>query len=226
MAHENKFPPSVPPWNNLSTIHENTLPPRASFFPYRNPSSALSYDPSNSLSQSLSGTWSFHLSNDPFSAPQDFHRQDYDISKWGKIEVPGMWQLQGYGRGPQYTNVNYPIPIDPPNVPWEGNETGSYVREFNVPEEWKESGHQLRLRFEGVDSAFSLWLNGTYVGYSQGSRNPSEFDVTDLVHFDGEGKGENRIAVRVHQWCDGSWIEDQVSLSGWGLLREVVRSWK
>jgi beta-galactosidase len=203
------FPPSTPHWNNLSILHENTLPPRASFVPYPDVysalSSSLSSSPPSTFVQSLSGTWNFHLSNSPFTAPENFHLRDHDVSKWGTIQVPGMWQLQGYGRGPQYTNVNYPFPVDPPNVPWEGNETGSYVREFSVPEVFRN--HQIRLRFEGVDSSFSVWINGEYVGYSQGSRNPSEFDVTKVLEL----KGENRIAVRVYQFCDGSWIEDQVS---------------
>ncbi len=104
-----------------------------------------------------------------------------------------------------YTNVVYPFPVDPPNVPFDNNETGSYIRTFTVPESYRD--HQLRLRFEGVDSSFHVWVNGKEVGYSQGSRNPSEFDITAFVN-----EGDNTLAVRVYQWCDGSYIEDQVSL--------------
>lgn len=100
----------------------------------------------------------------------------------------------------------YPFPIDPPHVPYDANETGSYLRTFKVPEAFKKD--QLRLRFEGVDSSFHVWVNGKEVGYSQGSRNPSEFDITSFV----EVNGENTLAVQVYQFCDGSYIEDQVSL--------------
>jgi beta-galactosidase len=98
----------------------------------------------------------------------------------------------------------YPFPIDPPHVPYDTNETGSYLRTFTIPKSFR--GDQLRLRFEGVDSSFHVWVNGKEVGYSQGSRNPSEFDVTSLVDVDGE----NSLAVQVYQWCDGSYLEDQV----------------
>jgi beta-galactosidase len=101
--------------------------------------------------------------------------------------------------------VIYPFAVDPPHVPYDDNETGSYIRTFAVPEAFK--GDQLRLRFEGVDSSFHVWMNGKEVGYSQGSRNPSEFDITALVDVDGE----NTLAVQVYQFCDGSYIEDQVS---------------
>jgi len=98
-----------------------------------------------------------------------------------------MWQLEpnvkGKSRGPQYTNVMYPFPVDPPHIPWEGNETGCYLKRFVVPEEWGKG--EVRLRFEGVDSSFTLWINGVEVGYSQGSRNPSEFEIGELLRFGG-----------------------------------------
>jgi beta-galactosidase/beta-glucuronidase len=104
--------------------------------------------------------------------------------------------------------VNYPFPVDPPNVPYDDNECGRYVTTFAVPEHLRD-GRQWRLRFEGVDSSFTVWVNGKNVGYSQGSRNPSEFDVTSYLDLDSE---ENYLAVEVYQRCDGSYIEDQV---GW-----------
>lgn len=104
-----------------------------------------------------------------------------------------------------YTNVIYPFSVDPPHVSYNENETGSYLRKFTVPESFR--GHEVRLRFEGVDSSFHVWVNGKEVGYSQGSRNPSEFDITSFVDVEGP----NNLAVRVYQWCDGSYIEDQVS---------------
>jgi hypothetical protein len=103
-----------------------------------------------------------------------------------------------------YTNYNYPFPVEPGHVSYEANETGSYWRTFRVPASFRHQ--QLRLRFEGVDSAFHVWVNGKEVGYSQGSRNPSEFDITNLVDIDGD----NTLAVRVYQYCDGSYLEDQV----------------
>ena len=196
-------PSDKPDWNNLKILHKNTLPPRAYFHNYGSERDALSYDAANSKTHSLSGTWKFHLSPSPFEAPEGFEASSFDTSSWNDIAVPGMWQLQGFGKGPQYTNVKYPFPVDPPNIPLEDNETGSYVRTFTVPENMRND--QIRLRFEGVDSAYHVWINGKEVGYSQGSRNPDEFDVTDSV----DKEGENTLAVRVYQWCDGSYIEDQ-----------------
>lgn len=207
MADHGAFPPARPCWNDPSVIHLNTLPPRASFQPYLTEADALSRHVSKARVHSLAGTWSFHCARSPFEAPPGFHLPSYDASRWPPIQVPGMWQLQGYGRGPQYTNVVYPFPVDPPNVPYDHNEAGSYVRTFTVPSSFQH--HQLRLRFEGVDSAFHVWVNGEHVGYSQGSRNPSEFDITGLVDI----HAENKLAVQVYQFCDGSYIEDQVGLS-------------
>lgn len=202
------FPNKQPDWNNLRVLHRNTLPPRAHFFPYSSETKALSFDREQSEYKSLNGTWKFHHAKSPFEAP------DWEGALgWDDIKVPGMWQLQGYGR-PLYTNVNYPFPVDPPNVPLL-NETGSYWRMFTVPQSW--FGQQVRLRFEGVDSAFHLWINGQEVGYSQGSRNPSEFDITSLLKW----SDPNSVAVRVYEYCDGSYIErqDQWLLSG--IFRDV-----
>lgn len=154
----------------------------------------------------LSGTWGFDLSTSPFQGPRDFYRTDFDHEKWELIKVPGMWQLQGFGKGPQYTNVNYPFPVNPPHVPYDDNECGRYVTVFEAPEHLKGDGNRWRLRFEGVDAAFTVWVNGKEVGYSQGSRNPSEFDITDFLEVDDE----NLLCVEVYQRCDGSYIEDQV----------------
>ena len=205
------FPASTPDWNNLKVIHRNTLPPRSHFFLYGNGEDALSRDVLRAKSQRLSGQWRFHLSPSPFQGPIEFHRQDFESleksSEWSWVSVPGMWQLQGFGKGPQYTNINFPFPVDPPRVPIDENECGRYVTRFSLDD--GDRDHQLRLRFEGVDSAFTVWLNGCNVGYSQGSRNPSEFDVTNFVFFDQH----NVLSVEVYQRCDGSYIEDQVCCS-------------
>ncbi|KAI9847952.1 MAG: Beta-galactosidase (Lactase) [Sclerophora amabilis] len=205
----------LPDWSNLEVIHRNTLPPRSSFYPYASEEEALSYDSAKSSCLSLNGTWKFYLANSPFEAPKDVSKATFDSSKWGTVQVPGMWQLQGYGRGPHYTNVIYPFPVDPPHVPYYDNEAGTYRRTFTVPNTFV--GQQLRLRFEGVDSSFHVWINGKEVGYSQGARNPSEFDVTDVVNLDGD----NTLAVTVYQFCDGSYIEDQDQWWLSGIYRDV-----
>lgn len=210
------FPTSQPDWNNLAIIHRNTLPPRSHFFIHDSESSALTHDSSKSShTLKLSGSkWKFHHASSPYVAPTGFEQPTFDVSKWNEIEVPSMWQLHGFGH-PQYTNVNYPFPVDPPNVPFDDNETGSYVRMFSVPKTFAKQ--QIRLRFEGVDSAFHVWLNGLELGYSQGSRNPSEFDVTSLVKVGSE----NVLAVRVYHRCDGSYIEDQDQWWLSGIFRDV-----
>lgn len=200
-------PNRLPDWSNLKVIHRNTLPPRSHFHLYNTEEDALLGDVNNkSRTALLSGTWGFHLSTSPFEGPRDFYKPDFDHSLWMLIEVPGMWQCQGFGKGPQYTNVNYPFPVDPPHVPYDDNECGRYILRFEVPDRLKD-GSVWRLRFEGVDAAFTVWVNGREVGYSQGSRNPSEFDVSDFLELNGE----NILCVEVYQRCDGSYIEDQVS---------------
>ncbi|KAI1819472.1 glycoside hydrolase family 2 protein [Xylaria intraflava] len=164
----------------------------------------------------LSGTWNFDLSTSPFKGPRDFYKSDFDHNGWKPIQVPGMWQCQGFGKGPQYTNTSYPFPVDPPHVPYDENECGRYVSRFKVPDHLKD-GSQWRLRFEGVDSAFAVWVNGREVGYSQGSRNPSEFDVSDFLQLNGE----NVLCVEVYQRCDGSYIEDQDQWWLSGIFRDV-----
>ncbi|KUJ12663.1 family 2 glycosyl hydrolase [Mollisia scopiformis] len=215
MTETHTFPKELPDWSNLEVLHRNTLPPRASFFLYNTYEDALTRDISKSKSLSLSGTWKFSLAKSPFDVPLDFYNPEYNTAEWGKMEVPGMWQLQGYGKGPHYTNMIYPFPIDPPHVPYDQNETGCYTRTFEVPESFKDQ--QLRLRFEGVDSSFHVWVNGKEVGYSQGSRNPSEFDISSFV----KEKGENTLAVQVYQFCDGSYIEDQDQWWLSGIFRDV-----
>lgn len=203
------FPANPPDWNNLQVLHRNCLPPRCHFHLYSDDEKALTFDREKSEYKSLNGRWKFRLDVSPFDAPE------WDAAnppKWEEITVPGMWQLQGYGR-PHYTNIPYPFPVDPPNVPY-ANETGSYWREFEIPRAWE--GQQIRLRFEGVDSAFHVWINGQLVGYSQGSRNASEFDITSFLQASG-----NTVAVRVYKFCDGTYIEDQDQWWLSGIFRDV-----
>ncbi|KAK7397900.1 hypothetical protein QQX98_012735 [Neonectria punicea] len=206
------FPSRTPNWCNLKVLHRNTLPPRASFFNYTTVEKALTYDVAASESLSLNGVWKFHHAQSPFEAPEEFSAPGFDASPWSDIPVPSMWQLEGFAN-PQYLNKNYGIPADPPNVPFDDNQTGSYIRNFALPKTF--ANRQVRLRFEGVDSAFHCWLNGTEVGYSQGARNPSEFDVTQSL------KDENTLCVRVYQYCDGTYIEDQDQWRLSGIFRDV-----
>ncbi|KAK0708279.1 glycoside hydrolase family 2 protein [Lasiosphaeris hirsuta] len=213
------IPASVPDWNNLNVIHRNTLPPRSHFFLYETAEDALSRDVSRSKSQLLSGKWRFHLSPSPLEGPSDFYARGYtalaSAPDWKPIDVPGMWQCQGFGKGPQYTNINFPFPVDPPRVPIDDNECGRYVTQFFLSP--GDEDHQLRLRFEGVDSAFTVWVNDYEVGYSQGSRNPSEFDITNYVNLEAR----NVLYVEVYQRCNGSYIEDQDQWWLSGIFRDV-----
>ncbi|KAL1887228.1 hypothetical protein Sste5346_010345 [Sporothrix stenoceras] len=206
--------PTKPDWCNINVIHRNLLPPRSYFFLYRNQDEALEDRAEKACSVSLSGTWKFHHCQSPFDAPQNLTDLSTESTNWNDIQVPGHWQLQGWGK-PHYSNINYIFPADPPNVPSFRNETGTYIRKFAVPAEF--DGQQLRLRFEGVDSSFHVYVNGHEVGYSQGARNPSEFDISTAVL----SSQENTLAVRVYQFCDGSYLEDQDQWRMSGIFRDV-----
>lgn len=200
-------------WENLEVLQKNRLKPRAHFYSYKNKSTALSYE--RGASQGfllLNGNWKFHYANSPIESPSDFYKEDYCTDEWSSIQVPSHWQLNGYGK-PHYTNVQYPFPVEPPYIPSE-NPTGAYKRTFYLSKE--ALSDKLHLMFEGVDSSFHVWVNGELVGYSQGSRLPSEFDITNVVK-----EGENSIAVRVYQWAESSYIEDQDMWWLSGIFRDV-----
>lgn len=160
----------------------------------------------------LDGAWSFHLVPRADDATDGFEAPGFDDTTWGTIEVPGHWQLQGHG-SPAYTNVRYPFPVDPPFVPDE-NPTGEYRRVFELPEEWPDG--DAVLRFLGVDSAFTVWLNGVVLGWSTGSRLTTEFDVGPHLRA-----GTNVLAIRVHQWSPASYLEDQDMWWMSGVFRSV-----
>ncbi len=201
-----------PDWENPQLLHRNRLPSRARFVTYPEEPMALA-GVGSPWELSLNGMWRFHYALSPIEAPQNFADEAYDDGAWAQMPVPGHWQLNGYG-APQYTNLIYPFVIDPPRVPSE-NPTGSYRRRFTVPDDW--SGRQLILRFDGVDSAFAVYVNGRFAGFSKGSRMAAEFDVTAFVHT-----GENLLAVRVYQWNDGSYLEDQDMWWLSGIFRDVT----
>ena len=201
-------------WQNPALTHRNRLPSRSYFFHYPDAPAARMFDRlASPWVQLLNGQWKFHYDPMPSEAPRDFFKPSADVAGWADIQVPGNWQMQGYGT-PHYTNVQFPFPVDPPHVPTE-NPTGSYRRDFLVGEEW--IGKRLVLRFEGVDSAFHVWVNGQEVGFSKGSRIPAEFDVTALVKA-----GVNTLAVRVYQWSDGTYCEDQDMWWLSGIFRDVL----
>ncbi|KAK7421222.1 hypothetical protein QQX98_002352 [Neonectria punicea] len=204
-----------PDWNNLEVIHHNTLPPRSSFWNFTSVDNALTRDPKKAPAHSLSGTWKFKVYECPSDMPMASAKELQASKEYCDIAVPGMWQLQGHGQGPRYTNMSLPFPVDPPNVPLFENETGYYIREFEVPTAFADN--QLRLRFEGVDAAFHVSMNGQEIGYSQGSRNPSEFDISSYVST----KGSNLLSVIVYQRCNGTYLEDQDQWWLSGIFRDV-----
>ncbi|ORY79959.1 glycosyl hydrolases family 2, TIM barrel domain-domain-containing protein [Protomyces lactucae-debilis] len=192
----------MPPadWENEQVVERNRLPPRA----YYLPKDCIS----------LNGTWSFHYSSTPLEA------QNVDeTAKWSKMDVPSMWQLHKSKRfgHPAYTNVKYEIPVDPPRVPTD-NPVGTYERSIEITKSWAARNNTI-LRFEGVDSAFHLFVNGEQVGYAQGSRNAAEFDITAYTHIGAD----NRIRVRVYQWSDGTYLEDQDQWWLSGIFRDVYQ---
>ena len=198
-------------FENPSLVGRNRLAPRSTFIPYPTAKEAQIGGTSPRV-LSLNGNWRFNYSLTVAEAPQEFWGEGFDSWDWAFLTVPSCWQLKGYGH-PHYTNVIYPFPVDPPRVPTE-NPTGSYIREFDLPEEIVD--RRTRIRFEGVDSCFSLWVNGHEVGLSKGSRLPSEFDITPFVR-----PGMNSVAVRVVQWSDASYVEDQDMWWLSGIFRDV-----
>jgi len=165
---------------------------------------------------SLNGNWKFNWAAKPADRPLDFYELEYNSRKWKEIEVPSNWQLKGYGK-PIYVNTRYPFKKDPPRIQHENNPVGSYIKEFSVPKNW--GSKRVFLHFDGVESAFYLWINGKKVGYSQGSRLPAEFDITDFIHT-----GDNLLAVEVYRWSDGSYLECQDFWRLSGIFRNVYLS--
>ncbi|MDD4969376.1 MAG: glycoside hydrolase family 2 TIM barrel-domain containing protein [Paludibacter sp.] len=177
----------------------------------------------NPMVRSLNGIWKFHWSPNPQSRPLDFYSEGFSTEKWDNILVPGNWELQGFGI-PIYINFTYPFKQDFPKITsepdkrftsfLERNPVGSYYTTFTIPENWSDK--QVFLNFGGVQSAMYVWINGKKVGYSENSMSPAEFDITKYIH-----KGENKLAVEVYKWCDGSYLEDQDMWRLSGIFRDV-----
>lgn len=200
-------------YEDLKTLHVNTMPNRA----YYIPASGRMENPVREREESdrfvlLSGDWKFRYFDSVYDAREEFFRENFDLSEFETVKVPGVWQNDGHDRH-QYTNVRYPFPMDPPYVPHE-NPCGEYVRTFDYHRD--EKAPRAFLNFEGVDSCFYVWLNGSFVGYSQVSHSTSEFEITDSLR-----DGENRLCVLVLKWCDGSYLEDQDKFRMSGIFRDV-----
>ena len=206
-----------PDWENQYVLQINREPARAAFIAYGSQS--------GDRSMSLNGVWKFHWSPTPDGRIADFYAENFNDKAWGSFPVPANWEVNGYGT-PIYVSSGYPFRIDPPrvtSVPKENyttfkerNPVGQYRRTFVLPAEWKAEG-QTFLRFEGVQSAFYVWINGKRVGYSQGSMEPSEFNVTNYLR-----SGENKLAVEVYKYCDGSYLEDQDMWRMGGIQRDIT----
>jgi len=200
-------------YEDLSVLHENTMPPRAYYMPASKRMDDLTeHREKSDRLQLLNGNWKFRYFESIYDVKESFYETDYDVSDFDEMRVPGIWQMEGYDMH-QYTNIRYPFPFDPPYVP-QDIPCGAYVHTFFYQSE--KTAPKAYLNFEGVDSCFYVWLNGKYVGYSQISHAVSEFDVTSFLK-----DGENIIAVLVLKWCDGSYLEDQDKFRMSGIFRDV-----
>ncbi len=200
-------------YENLNVLHENTLPPRSYYIPASKRMDTLTESREDSdRFQLLNGSWRFSYRPSIYELREAFYETDFDASSFDSIKVPGTWQMAGYDTH-QYTNIRYPFPFDPPYVP-QDNPCGAYIREFEY--QGNADAPAVYLNFEGVDSCFYVWLNGTYIGYSQVSHSTSEFDVSAAIV-----EGMNRLAVLVLKWCDGSYLEDQDKFRMSGIFRDV-----
>lgn len=201
-------------WENPDVFGINKMSPRADAVPFATTEQALTGDRKASpYFRLLNGNWKFNWVGKPGDRPMDFYKENFDDSEWDTIAVPSCSEIKGYGI-PIYTNVRYPHGTNPPLIPHDYNPVSSYRTKFVVPANWK--GRRTILRFGGVYSAFYVWVNGKKVGYSEDSKGPSEFDLTEFVR-----PGGNLLAVEVYRWCDGSYLEDQDMFRYSGIFRDV-----
>lgn len=212
----------IPDWENPQVFGINKAAPHAFHISYNNIKTALAdsgmIPELSPYYKSLDGMWKFHWVVNPDSRPLDFYKTDYNVSDWAEIKVPGTWQMQGYGK-PIYLNHPYDFnpyydKLNPPHISNDYNPVGSYKRNFTVPENW--DGREILINFEGVKSAFYIWINGKKVGYSQGSMTPAEFNITPYLKT-----GQNQLAVEVYRWSDGSYMESQDMWRFSGIFRSV-----
>ena len=200
-------------WENIHIDGINRLASRTHFLSFPSKELALIGDKKHTYNfKSLNGNWKFLFLGAPEYSPKDFYKEDFNTDSWDEIVVPGNWQLQGYGNM-HYSDLCYNFPINPPYVPTE-NPTGIYKRKFNIDKSWMNE--RIIIKFNGVDSAYNVWINGKEVGYSKGARIQSEFDITNYIRL-----GENECTVRVYQWSDGTYLEDQDMWWLSGIFRDV-----
>ncbi len=224
---------AAPHWEDETMFAENKERAVATYMPYNNVKEMIAdsayyatpwTEPVNSRYMTLNGTWKFNLVSEPSLRPLDFYQVGYNVDDWDEIPVPSNWEMLGYDK-PIYNNVEYPHANTPPFIKarpgfndggknYGINPVGSYVRTFEVPENW--DGRRTYIHFGGIYSAAFVWLNGEYIGYTQGSNNVAEFDITKYLK-----KGENKLAVQVFRWCDGSYLECQDMFRMSGIFRDV-----
>ena len=204
-----------PEWENPEIFQINREQPTASFYKYLNKDAALkNYSWQNSeLYQSLNGTWNFYYADSVQARPTYFYKNDFNLGGWDTITVPSNWEMKGFGI-PVYTNIKYMFPANPPFIPHNINNNGSYKRNFEMPKGWDGKDHYLH--FEGVSGAMYVWLNGEFVGYNEGSKTAAEFNITKFTK-----SGTNSVSVQVLRWSDASYMEDQDFWRLSGIERDV-----
>lgn len=210
-----------PEWQSQYAIGLNKLKPHTYVLPYKDIESVIDRNYKDSpYYESLNGDWKFNWVKNPDTRPKEFYKPSYYVGNWAEITVPGNWERQGYGT-PIYVNETYEFDDkmfnfkkNPPFVPHEANEVGSYRRTFTIPENW--DGRRVILCCEGVISFYYIWINGELIGYNQGSKTPSEWDITDKL-----SEGENVIALEVYRWSSGSYLECQDMWRISGIERDV-----
>ena len=215
-------PTLVNDWENPAVSSINRLPPRTYSVPLVAVQDALSdaLEPASPWTQSLNGDWKISWAGNPALRVQDFWRADFDDSLWGEVDVPSCLETRGFG-SPQYTNADFPHQAKWPTIrncdtgAADYNPVASYRRRFTVPKSW--AGRRVILRFDGVYSAYYVWVNGRKIGYAEDSMLPSEFDVTDFIT-----SGTNVLAVEAYRWSDGSFLEDQDTFRFHGIFRDVT----
>ncbi|KQV95057.1 glycoside hydrolase family 2 TIM barrel-domain containing protein [Pelomonas sp. Root1237] len=206
---------SRPDWENPAVYARGKLPAAATHFPFESREAALAGNPARSTRyQTLDGLWSFSFSPSSDDVPSGFEKPGYDISGWKTIKVPAMWQAEGYDQA-RYNNITYPFPANRPLIPHATNPVGSYRRSFEVPANW--SAQDVILHIGAAGSAYRVWVNGVEAGYSEDSKLPSEFDITALL----KPGQKNVVAMQIHRWSDGSYLEDQDFWRVSGIERSV-----
>jgi len=203
---------ALPPWNDVSIVEINRLPAHAYFKTYKTKEKA-EFAQNSSFRKSLNGIWKFYWSDTPVNRPNNFYQNNYDVSNWANIQVPRSWQLAGFGV-PIYLNSTFAFNRKPPYIDQSFNPVGSYKHTFTIPKTWQKK--QIIISFAGVESAFTVWVNGKQVGYSEGGRAGAEFDISKYLK-----PGKNNLAVEVIRFSSGAWLEDQDFYRLAGIFRNV-----